>query len=310
MNTAGYDIIVITGPTASGKTAFAALLASHLGSEVISADSRQVYRGMDIGTGKDYDDYVVDGHPVPFHLIDIADPGYKYNVFEYQRDFLQVYRDIRRRKLTPVVCGGSGMYLDSIVSGYKLVRVPVNKELREKLADKSLSELAELLSSYKTLHNITDIDTPKRAIRAIEIEEYYLHGDRNEDDFPDIRPLVLALYVNRETRRERISRRLEARLDAGMVEEVRALLDKGVSADDLVYYGLEYKYITNYLQGKNTYDEMKRALETAIHRYAKRQMTWFRGMERRGIKIHWIDGSLDKPQKLDSALKLFNQGYE
>ncbi len=303
-----YDIIVITGPTASGKTSFAALLASATGGEIISADSRQVYRGMNIGTGKDYDDYIVGDKKIPFHLVDIVDPGYKYNVYEYQRDFFRVYRELKERDVLPVVCGGSGMYLDSIVSGYTLIKVPVNKELRERLADQSLAELAQILSSYKILHNKTDIDTRKRAIRAIEIEEYYLHNDDGKEKFPQMSPLVLGIIFDRTTRRRRISMRLESRLQSGMVEEVKRLLDSGVSADDLVYYGLEYKFITNYLQGQTSFNEMKQRLETAIHQFAKRQMTWFRGMERRGITIHWIDGKLSTKEKLKIGLSLINKG--
>jgi len=302
-----FNVVVITGPTASGKTAFSALLASALHGEVVSADSRQVYRRMNIGTGKDYSDYLVDDVQIPYHLIDIVEPGYKYNVYEYQRDFLSVYTDMLKRGVMPVICGGSGLYLESILRGYKLIRVPVNSELRAELADKSLSELAEILSGYKKLHNTTDIDTPKRAIRAIEIEEYYLHKGADADSFPEIDALVIGIKYDRDTRRNRISSRLETRLQSGMVEEVKKLLDSGISADDLIYYGLEYKFITMYLKDEISYDEMKRRLETAIHQFAKRQMTWFRGMERRGIPIHWIDGRLDNQEKLDLALKQINQ---
>lgn len=298
MDRSRYDIIVITGPTASGKTAFAALLASEYGGVVISADSRQVYRGMDIGTGKDYEDYIVDGKMVPVYMTDIADPGYKYNVYEYQRDFLRVYEDLRQRGVLPVVCGGSGMYIDSIISGYRLVEVPVNDELRKTLENKSLQELSDILSGYKTLHNKTDIDTHKRAVRAIEIEEYYRHNSEAEHEFPLIRPLILGIKYDRESRRKRISQRLESRLQSGMIEEVKSLLDSGIPADTLVYYGLEYRYITYYLLGQMTYDEMKDRLETAIHQFAKRQMTWFRGMERKGIKIHWLDGHMSNQEKL------------
>lgn len=306
-----FDAIVITGPTASGKTAFSALLASAIGGEVISADSRQVYRGMNIGTGKDYSDYVVNGREVPCHLIDIVEPGYKYNVYEYQRDFLKVYNDLKDREIIPVICGGSGMYLESILRGYKLIRVPVNNKLREDLADKSLTELAEILSGYKKLHNITDIDTRKRAIRAIEIEEYYVREGGDADDFPVINAPVIGIRYDRDTRRKRISIRLEERLRSGMVEEVKELLDSGISADDLKYYGLEYKFITMYVMNELSYDEMKSRLETAIHQFAKRQMTWFRGMERRGITIHWIDGELDNDQKLRLVLNLVSKkSYE
>ncbi len=300
-----YDMIIITGPTASGKTGFAALLASRLGAEIISADSRQVYRGMDIGTGKDYEDYIVNGRQIPYHLVDIADPGYRYNVFEYQRDFLEVYNSLKQREVLPVVCGGSGMYIDSIVSGYKLIKVPLNHELRNRLEEKSLNELTAILASYKSLHNKTDVDTRKRAIRAIEIEEYYLHNSGTGHEFPSIKPLVIGIMFERETRRERISKRLKLRLQSGMIEEVKKLLEGGVTADDLVYYGLEYKYICYYLQGRTSYDEMERGLETAIHRFAKRQMTWFRGMERRGITIHWLPGEMDNEKKVQEVLLRF-----
>ena len=304
MGKSKYDIIVITGPTASGKTGFAALLASVIGGEIISADSRQVYRRMNIGTGKDYDDYIVKGRMVNFHLTDIADPGYKYNVYEYQRDFLSVYHSLRERGIMPVVCGGSGMYIDSIVSGYKLINVPFNTELRERLKDKTLAELSDILRGYKNLHNKTDIDTYERAVRAIEIEEYYLHNSDIKDDYPVIRPLILGIRYDRESRRKRISSRLESRLQSGMIDEVKALLASGIPAADLIYYGLEYKFITHYLLGEITYDEMKLRLETAIHQFAKRQMTWFRGMERKGIKIHWLDGHSDNNEKLEKALRL------
>ncbi|MFP4488831.1 MAG: tRNA (adenosine(37)-N6)-dimethylallyltransferase MiaA [Bacteroidales bacterium] len=298
MDKGRYDIIVITGPTASGKTAFAALLASEYGGEIISADSRQVYRGMDTGTGKDYEDYLVDGRMVPVHMIDIVDPGYKYNVYEYQRDFLRVYENLRQKGVLPVVCGGSGMYIDSIISGYSLVKVPLNDRLRKELGNKSLEELSAMLAGYKRLHNKTDIDTHKRALRAIEIEEYYRHNSKAVHDFPLIRPLIFGIKYDRESRRERISRRLESRLESGMTEEVKALLDSGIPADTLIYYGLEYRYITYYLLGQMSYGEMKGKLETAIHQFAKRQMTWFRGMERKGIKIHWLDGHMSNPEKL------------
>ncbi len=244
-----YDIIVITGPTATGKTRIAALVASMLGSEVISADSRQIYRGMDIGTGKDIDDYIVNGIQVPCHLVDIVDAGYRYNVFEYQRDFLKVYEEMRSRNLIPVVCGGSGMYVDSIVSGYRLIQVPVNEGLRHQLEGKSLEELTKILSGYKRLHNTTDVDTVKRAIRAVEIEEYYRTEGIPDISLPKINPLIIGLMFDRETRRERISMRLKARLDSGMVDEVQHLIDSGLHPDDLIYYGLEYKYITLYLLG-------------------------------------------------------------
>ena len=296
------DIVVITGPTATGKTRLAALVADRLGGEVISADSRQVYRGMDIGTGKDLSDYIVDGRRVPVHMVDIVDAGYRYNVYEYQRDFLRVFEDMSARDVFPVVCGGSGMYVDSIVSGYRLVKVPVNAPLRALLAERSLDELTVMLSHYKNLHNKTDVDTVKRAIRAIEIADYYANHPVDETPFPVRNPLVMALFVDRETRRQRISDRLRARLDEGMIEEVQRLLAGGIHPDDLIYYGLEYKYITLYLTNRLTRDEMIQKLEVEIHRFAKRQMTWFRGMERRGITINWIDGNMSDLEKTDHII--------
>jgi tRNA dimethylallyltransferase len=303
----GYDMVVITGPTATGKTRLAAQVAYRLGSEVISADSRQIYRGMDLGTGKDLSDYVVDGHPVPVHLTDIADAGYRYNVYEYQRDFIRVYNDMRQRSLVPVVCGGSGMYVDSIVSGYRLTQVPVNEPLRLSLAGRSLPDLAAILSGYKRLHNKTDVDTVKRAVRAIEIEEYYLAQPIDQEPFPVIRPLLAGIMFDRDVRRERISRRLNERLECGLIEEVQRLLDGGIRPDDLIYYGLEYKYVTLYLLDSMSFDEMYKKLETEIHRFAKRQMTWFRGMERRGITINWIDGMMSDEEKADQVLRWLGQ---
>ncbi len=299
-----YNLITLLGPTASGKTGLAAALADEIGGEIISADSRQVYRRMDIGTGKDLADYVVQGRTVPYHLIDIAEPGYKYNVFEYQRDFLRAYEDITGRNRLPVLCGGTGLYLESVLRSYRLVPVPENPELRESLAGKSLAELTTILSAYKRLHNTTDVDTVKRAVRAIEIEEYYREHRIDERPFPQLRSLVIGLDVDRETRRERITRRLKARLDEGMVDEVRALLDGGISPDDLIYYGLEYKFLTLYIIGELSYREMFRQLEIAIHQFAKRQMTWFRGMERRGINIHWINSTLSLDKKFEEIKQL------
>jgi len=293
-----FDLIAIIGPTASGKTRLATALAHKMGGEIISADSRQVYRRMDLGTGKDLDDYTVEGDPVPYHLIDIVEPGYKYNVYEYQRDFLKAYSDIRARGRTVVVCGGSGLYIESILRGYRLLPVPQNPELRRQLADKSLAELTEKLKSYKTLHNTTDVDTAQRAIRAIEIEEYYKNSPAEERSFPNLKSLTVGVDVDRETRRQRITERLQARLEAGMADEVRSLLAEGLPADDLLYYGLEYRYLTLYVTGKISYEEMFKRLEIAIHQFAKRQMTWFRGMERRGTPIRWLAGSLPMEQKL------------
>ncbi len=298
-----YDMITVLGPTACGKTSLAVELAFVLKSEIISADSRQIYRGMDLGTGKDLCEYNVNGTEIPYHLIDIVDPGYKYNVFEYQHDFLNAYNDIKGRGITPIMCGGTGMYLESVLKGYKLLPVPENPQLRAQLESKSLDELTEILSSYKKLHNSTDVDTVKRAIRAIEIEEYYLSKPAEYRNFPTINSLIVGLDIDRDIRRQKITKRLKQRLDDGMVDEIRVLLDSGVTPDDLIYYGLEYKYLTLYVIGKLTYEEMFNQLEIAIHQFAKRQMTWFRGMERRGLKINWIDAQLPMDEKID-AIKL------
>lgn len=301
-----YDFITILGPTASGKTSLAASLAKEIDAEIISGDSRQIYRGMDIGTGKDLKDYVIGGYTVPYHLIDIADPGYKYNVFEYQRDFLNAFVNITSRGKNVILCGGTGMYIESVLKGYKLIPVPENSELREKLAGKSLDELTEILSKYKKLHNSTDVDTTKRAIRAIEIEEYYLKNNVEARSFPALNSLIIGVDIDRELRRKKISDRLRQRLDEGMVDEVRRLLDSGVLAEDLIYYGLEYKYLTLYVTGKMTYNDMYMQLETAIHQFAKRQMTWFRGMERRGFTINWINAELSMKQKIEAIRSLMN----
>lgn len=293
-----YDLIAILGPTASGKTPFAAALAAELHTEIISADSRQIYRGMDLGTGKDLADYTVSGRQIPYHLIDIADPGYKYNVFEYQRDFLKAYEAMKQRGLLPIVCGGTGLYLESVLKGYRLMPVPENTELRERLSDQSLEELTETLRQYKTLHNSTDVDTVKRAIRAIEIEEYYKQHPVQEREFPALNSLIIGVDIDRELRRAKITRRLKQRLDEGMVDEVRRLMAEGIAPEDLIYYGLEYKFLTLYATDKITYEEMFTELETAIHQFAKRQMTWFRGMERRGFTIEWIDASLPLEEKI------------
>lgn len=292
------SLISVIGPTASGKTRFATLLAKELNGEIISADSRQVYRHMDIGTGKDLADYQVDGIRVPYHLIDIHPAGYKYNVFEYQHDFHIVYEDIVNRGKQPVLCGGTGLYVEAVLKGYKLMEVPENPELRKSLEDKKLAELTKILADYKKLHNKTDVDTVKRAIRAIEIEEYYNRLPVNESQFPAIDGLLIGIDINREKRREKISKRLFQRLQNGMIEEVDSLLKSGIAAEDLIYYGLEYKFITLYLTGKLTYEQMTSQLEIAIHQFAKRQMTWFRGMEKRGFKIHWLDADLPDQEKI------------
>lgn len=282
------DLITILGPTASGKTSVAVRLAAAIDGEIISADSRQVYKRMDIGTGKDLSDYTFEGKTIPYHLIDIAEPGTKYNVYEYQHDFLKAYEDIRSRCKQVVVCGGTGLYLESILRGYRLSPVPQNPELRAALSGKTLVELTEILASYKTLHNTTDVDTPARAIRAIEIADYNRRNPTDERPFPALTSYNIGIDVSREVRRERITARLKARLEEGMIEEVKSLLSEGIQADDLIYYGLEYKYLTLYVTGKMTFEEMYQGLEIAIHQFAKRQMTWFRGMERRGITIHWM----------------------
>lgn len=300
-------MITILGPTASGKTPFAAALARRIGGEIISADSRQVYRRMDIGTGKDLDDY----GEVPYHLIDIAEPGTKYNLFQYQHDFLKAYEDIRSRGVTPILCGGTGLYLEAVLKGYQLAPVPENKQLRASLEGKSLEELTQMLVELKrkngtNMHNKTDVDSAQRAIRAIEIELYNGENPQEGAQIPPIDSLIIGVDIDREERRRKISRRLKQRLETGMVEEVKALLDSGIPADDLIYYGLEYKFVTEYIIGKTTYEEMYRSLEIAIHQFAKRQMTWFRGMERRGFTIHWIDAMMPMEEKVAEIIGLTN----
>ena len=299
-----YDLLVITGPTASGKTSLAVALASALRGQIISADSRQVYRGMNLGTGKDYDEYYINGRQVPCHLIDIVDPGYKYNVFEYQRDFKKVFSELKEQNVFPVICGGSGMYIDSIISGYKMFEVPPDSGLRARLEKKSMEELTEILSTYKELHNVTDIDTKKRVIRAIEIEHFNRFKAGKQTQFPVLNSLIVGVMTDREVRRKKITERLKQRLDAGMVDEVKNLLETGISRDTLIYYGLEYKFIALYLTGGLSYNDMVRNLEIAIHQFAKRQMTWFRGMERKGVKIHWIDSELPMEEKVETIMKL------
>ena len=301
-----YDLITILGPTASGKTPLAAALADRLGAEIISGDSRQVYRRMDLGTGKDLVDYTVEGRQVPYHLIDIVEPGYKYNVFEYQRDFLKAYQEITAKNKLPILCGGTGMYIESVLKGYRLLPVPENPELRVSLEGKSLEELTGILAGYKKLHNSTDVDTAKRAIRAIEIEEYYKQQPPEYREFPSLKSLIIGVDIDRELRREKITRRLKQRLDEGMVEEVRGLLAEGIDPENLIYYGLEYKFLTQYAIGELTFEEMFHQLETAIHQFAKRQMTWFRGMERRGFIIHWLDATLPMEEKIEQITKLIN----
>lgn len=315
-------MITILGPTASGKTSLAASLAAQIdtldasiwggstkGAEIISADSRQVYRGMDIGTGKDLEDYTVEGKLIPYHLIDICDAGTKYNLFQYQQDFYDAYLDITHRGVLPILCGGTGLYIESVLKGYHLSPVPQNPALRSSLEGKSLEELTDMLVDLKAkngsnMHNRTDVDTAQRAIRAIEIETYNLEHPMPERELPAVDSLVIGVSIDRDARRDKITRRLKQRLENGMVEEIKGLLDRGIPAENLLYYGLEYKFITEYVIGKTSYEEMLRGLEIAIHQFAKRQMTWFRGMERRGFTIHWIDALQPMEQKVEQVLEL------
>ncbi len=309
-------MVTILGPTASGKTSLAAALAAHLHNngkqaEIISGDSRQVYRGMTIGTGKDLDDYVVDGYHVPYHLIDICEPGTKYNLFQYQQDFLTAYEQIESRGAMPILCGGTGLYIESVLKGYQLSPVPQNQALRGQLEGRSLEELTEMLVELKrqtgsNMHNQTDVDTAQRAIRAIEIETYNLDHPTELRQFPAIPYIIIGVSIDREARREKITRRLLQRLDEGMVDEIRQLLNRGIPAEDLMYYGLEYKFVTEYAIGKTTYDEMFSRLEIAIHQFAKRQMTWFRGMERRGFTINWVDVLRPMEEKVSFILNILN----
>ena len=303
-------MITILGPTASGKTDLAAHLAARLNAEIISADSRQVYRGMDIGTGKDLADYTVEGYAVPYHLIDICEPGTKYNLFRYQQDFLDSYEDIQSRGVLPVLCGGTGLYIEAVLKGYSLSPVPQNPELRKELEDKTLEELTAILvdlkgKNHSVMHNKTDVDSCQRAIRAIEIETYNLTKPTEERQCPPIDSLIIGVDINREMRRKKITNRLKARLEEGMVDEIAGLLKRGIPAEDLIYYGLEYKFVTEYLIGKLSYDEMFRQLEIAIHQFAKRQMTWFRGMERRGFTIHWVNAAQTMEDKVEEILNLW-----
>lgn len=301
-----YNLITVLGPTATGKTAVAAHLAAKINGEIISGDSRQVYRGMDIGTGKDYGDYFVDGIEIPSHLLDIENPGKHYNVYRFQNDFAEVFHDIHHRGKFPVLCGGSGLYLESVLKDYKLIHVPPNPQLRKELEGKSLDELVEILKNLKPrLHNKTDIETERRAIRAIEIEMFARKNAEKETALPEVTSLNIGIAVDRETRRERISRRLKQRLEEGMLDEVQNLLKSGLTPKQLIYYGLEYKYLTLHLTGELSRQEMFEKLEIAIHQFAKRQMTWFRGMEKRGTKIYWIDANLPMEEKVMEILKLF-----
>lgn len=320
-----YSMITILGPTASGKTSLAASLASKIdaldasfgggmtmGAEIISADSRQVYRGMDIGTGKDLEDYIVDGRKIPYHLIDICEPGTKYNLFQYQQDFYDAYLDIQKRNVFPILCGGTGLYIESVLKGYHLSPVPQNPKLRKSLEEKSLEELTLMLKELKAkngsqMHNRTDVDTVQRAIRAIEIESYNLENPMPERELPAVDSIIIGVNIDREARREKITRRLKQRLKDGMVDEIKGLLDRGIPAENLIYYGLEYKFVTEYVIGKTSYEEMVRGLEIAIHQFAKRQMTWFRGMERRGFVIHWIDALQPMETKVEQVLEILGE---
>lgn len=303
-----YEIISIVGPTATGKTGLAVAVADALHTEIISADSRQVYRGMDIGTGKDLCEYTINGHTIPYHLINILDAGDKYNLFEFQQDFTQVYQNIKQRGLTPVLCGGTGLYTESVLKGYRLLPVPQNDALRAELSGKTLTELTDILSTMQSLHNTTDVDTVKRAIRAIEIAQYQKEHADMETEIKPIHALIVAMDIDRELRRERITKRLHARLNEGMIDEVQTLLDQGVSEETLVYYGLEYKFVTMYLTGQLSYNEMVRQLEIAIHQFSKRQMTWYRGMERRGFKLHWLPVTMPISDRVNQILTWYQTG--
>lgn len=303
------DFITILGPTASGKTQLATALAASVDGEIISADSRQVYRRMNIGTGKDLNDYIIGNTRIPYHIIDIAEPGEKYNLFQYQQDFHKAYADIKSRGLLPILCGGTGLYIEAVLKGYQLAPVSENRELRAKLEGKSLEELTEILKDLKrkngsNMHNKTDVDTAQRAIRAIEIElgtTPVLKKEQTEiipPSYLGASSLIIGINIDRELRRQKISNRLQKRLEEGMIDEIRSIIDGGIAPEDLIYYGLEYKFVTEYVIGKLTYEEMFRQLEIAIHQFAKRQMTWFRGMERRGFIIHWIDATLPMEEKL------------
>ena len=305
------QMITILGPTASGKTPLAAALAQHVGGEIISADSRQVYRRMDIGTGKDLGDYTLnikhETLKIPYHLIDICEPGTKYNLFQYQQDFFDAYQAIQGRGAVPILCGGTGLYIEAVLKGYKLSPVPQNQALRDSLEGLSLLELTEMLAELKArtgsvMHNKTDVDSCQRAIRAVEIETYNLENPVPRRELPPVPSLIIGVNIDRELRREKITRRLKARLEEGMIDEVKGLLAEGIPPEDLIYYGLEYKFVTEYITGRLTYDEMFTRLEIAIHQFAKRQMTWFRGMERRGFTIHWIDATLPTDEKVRQIL--------
>jgi len=296
-------MITILGPTATGKTTLAAHIAYHLNSEIISADSRQVYKGMDLGTGKDYSDYLIFGKNIPYHLIDIVNPGYEYNVYEYQRDFLKVYKNIISRDIEPILCGGTGMYLEAILKGYKLIKVPENNKLRKEFEKKNNESLIQLLIEKKELHNVSDTSNRKRLIRAIEIRNYYdTHPDKVKDDFPIIKSKIFGIIFERHQLKERITKRLKERIDEGMINEVENLLISGITPERLKFYGLEYNFLTQYVTGEITKNELFLGLNIAIHQFSKRQMTWFRRMEKNGFVINWIDGNLCTEEKVKFIL--------
>ncbi|MCT4615727.1 MAG: tRNA (adenosine(37)-N6)-dimethylallyltransferase MiaA [Marinifilaceae bacterium] len=309
MNSIQNKMVVVLGATATGKTGLATSIAEKYKGEIISADSRQLYKGMDLGTGKDIDEYTIDGKEIPYHLIDIVNAGYKYNVYEFQRDFLKAYETINKNNNLPVVCGGTGMYLEAVLNKYQLITVPKNEKLRTLLEQKDLDELKEILLKYKELHNNSDTETKKRAIRAIEIEDYISKNPQEKIDYPDFNTLLVGIMFSRERRRERISQRLDQRFKDGMIDEVKQLIESGVNPEDLIYYGLEYKFITNYVIGNISYKEMYEGLEIAIHQFAKRQMTWFRRMERNGAKIHWIDGEKSPEEKMKEFDNLYRSRF-
>jgi len=302
-----YDVLTITGATAGGKTSLAAHMAYELNGEIISADSRQVYKGMDIGTGKDIDDYIINSEKIPYHLIDIVDAGYKYNVYEYQNDFLTAYNVIKNKNKLPVICGGTGMYIEAVLKGYKLINVPVNENLRRELELNSDEELINILSTNKELHNRSDTSNRKRLLRAVEIALFYRSNPDYDHSFPKINSLIIQVVFDRDSRRKRITLRLRERLENGMIEEIRDLIDSGVNTETLKYYGLEYKFITEYLLNEFSYTEMYSKLEIAIHQFSKRQMTWFRKMEKNGFKIHKIDGFIPTKEKIRIIIDLMNK---
>ena len=301
-----YNLITILGATATGKTNLASQLAYLLDSEIISADSRQVYKEMDIGTGKDLKDYQVKNKNIPYHLINIAEAGEKYNIFEYQKDFLKIYKNLQKENKTPILCGGTGLYLEAVLKGYKLIHVPINETLRKELNEKDLSELRNIIHSLKKEHNVSDSDTKKRAIRSIEIAKYYHEHQEIDFSYPEINSLLIGIKFDRDTRRKRITERLEQRLKEGMIEEVELLLQKGIKSENLIYYGLEYKFLTLFVLGQISYNEMFNKLNIAIHQFSKRQMTWFRKMEKNGFKIHWLDGHLTLDEKIKRVFYFLN----